>query len=225
MTLKADKADQDDDRHDAIDQPTALLVEVRVGGHSTFDRVVFEFIDGRPGWFVGYVPQVVHDGSGIPVPLKGRDFLAARMLPAAAHTDDGVPTFPRPLPAIVNFAALRDIADAGDFEGMISWGIGLADRTPFQIRSLDNPSRIAIDIAHTPPGIGAQLLRLGDGVAAVATWQWRLRLVLERDVAVDEDFGPLTQAATRDFQRRHALPPDGVVGPLTRAAMERDLGI
>lgn len=205
--------------------PTPLLVDVRVGGHRAFDRVVFEFDGPRPGYTVRYVPQVIADGSGEPVHLKGRAFVEVTMRPAAAHDDSGAATFPGPLPTIANTAALRDIADAGDFEGVITWGIGVAARTPLQVRRLDHPSRIAIDVAHTPPGTGNHLLRRGDRGAAVATWQWRLRLVLEQDVSVDEIFGPATHAATRQFQGQHHLTTDGIVGPRTRAAMETALGL
>jgi peptidoglycan hydrolase-like protein with peptidoglycan-binding domain len=218
-------ATTEEQRQDVTARTTSRLVDVRVGGHRTFDRVVFEFTGPRPGFLIRYVPQVFEDGSGDPVPLKGRAFIEAILRPAVAHDDDGSPTFPGPLPVIVNTAALRDIADAGDFEGQITWGIGVAARTPLQIRGFDDPSRIAIDIAHTPPGTGNQLLRRGDRGAAVATWQWRLRLVLERDVAVDEIFGPDTESATRDFQRDRHLTVDGIVGPRTRAAMEEALGL
>ena len=218
-------ATTDDQHHEETAASTPLLVDVRVGGHRTFDRVVFEFTGPRPGYRVRYVPQVFEDGSGNPVHLEGRAFVEAVMHPAAAHDDHGNPTFPGPLPQIADTAALRDIADAGDFEGQITWGIGVAARTPVQVRRLDHPARIAIDVAHTPPGTGNQLLRRNDTGAAVATWQWRLRLALERDVAVDESFGPVTETATRDFQREHHLTADGIVGPLTRAAMEAALGI
>jgi len=218
-------ATTDDQHHEETAASTPLLVDVRVGGHRTFDRVVFEFTGPRPGYRVRYVPQVVADGSGEPVHLEGRAFIEAVLQPAAAHDDDGNPTFPGPTPTIAGTAALRDLADAGDFEGVITWGIGVAARTPVQVRRLDHPSRIAIDVAHTPPGTGDQLLRRDDRSAAVATWQWRLRLALERDVSVDEIFGPATEQATRDFQRDQHLTADGIVGPLTRAAMETVLGI
>ncbi len=65
----------------------ALLVDVRVGGHTTFDRVVFDFDGPPPGHRVEYVDEVFQDGSGEPVPLRGRAFLQAVMTPAAAHDE------------------------------------------------------------------------------------------------------------------------------------------
>jgi hypothetical protein len=203
---------------------TAVLVDVRVGGHVTFDRVVFEFEGDPPGYRVEYVDEVYRDGSGEPVPLRGRAFLLAVMNPAAAHRDDGSPSYPG-TPGVQNLAALRDLADVGDFEGYVSWGIGVAGRSGLRVKPLTGPARISIDVAHFPPGTGNQLLRNGDRGAAVATWQWRLRLALRRDLGVDEIFGQKTEAATRDFQRAQHLSADGIVGPRSRAAMERVLGI
>src|SRR5690349_16491446 len=87
----------------------ARLDDVRVGGHNRFDRVVFEFTGPLTGFLVRYVPEVTADGSGDPVPLKGRAFIEAILSPAAARRDNGTPTFPGPLPVIVNTAALRDL--------------------------------------------------------------------------------------------------------------------
>jgi peptidoglycan hydrolase-like protein with peptidoglycan-binding domain len=199
------------------------LTGARVGGHPDFDRVVLDLDGELPGFDVRYVPEVTRDGSGEPVVLRGRAFLAVSVFPSSTFGDEGPPGLP--LPPITGFAALRDLAFAGDFEAVVSFGIGIAEQTSFLVQRLASPSRIVIDIAHVPPGRGDQLLRRGDRSAAVATWQWRLRLALARDLTVDEDFGPLTEAATRDFQRAEALAVDGVVGPRSRTAMERALGL
>jgi peptidoglycan hydrolase-like protein with peptidoglycan-binding domain len=42
---------------------------------------------------------------------------------------------------------------------------------------------------------------------------------------VDEQFGPMTEQATRDFQRTNGLAVDGIVGRNTRAAMARALSL
>jgi len=202
----------------------ALLVAVRAGRHLNFDRLVFEFSGPRPGHRVEYVPQLFADGSGEPIHLRGRAVVEINMQPAAAHTDDGTPTVAGP-PDVSDFAAFRQVADAGDFEGVLTWGIGTAAKTGLHVSALTAPSRIAVDVMHAAPGTGQQLLRRGDRSAAVATWQWRLHLALDRNVPVDETFGPITEEATKDFQRAHNLSADGIVGPNSRAAMETALGL
>jgi hypothetical protein len=204
---------------------TPLLVDVRAGRHKNMDRLVFEFRGGRPGYHVEYVTELFQDGSGEPVLLRGRAILQILLQPAAAHDDDGNPTFTDGPPAVRDFAQFRQVADAGDFEGVLTWGIGLAGRTGVRVLTLSGPDRVAVDVAHVPPGTGNQLLRRGDSGAAVATWQWRLVQALGRDLRVDEAFGPATETATRDFQRAQRLAVDGIVGPRSRRAMEEVLGL
>jgi len=63
-----------------------------------------------------------------------------------------------------------------------------------------------------------QILRIGSEGDDVRRWQ---TFLLGQDPAVgkiDGLYGPATQEATRAFQRRMRLDPDGTVGPLTYAA-------
>ena len=180
-----------------IEQPAhspglALLVRVRAGRNKDFDRLVFDFEGPVPGMRVQYVDRLIEDGTGNPIPLRGRAVVEIVMQPAAAHRDDGTPTLSGPLPDLTGFAAFRQIADAGDFEAVLTWGIGVAARTGLRGLTLTGPSRVAIDVVHAEPGTGNQLLRRGDSGAAVATWLWRLVQALGRDLAVDEQFGPRT---------------------------------
>lgn len=216
-----------DPRHlDAAVPVVRTLSAVRVEGHPVLDRVVLDLDGAPPGVDVRYVDQVVEDRSGRPVALGGSAFLRVCVFPAST-AGAGAPRVP--LPRSGGLAAVRGIAPSGDVEAVVSFGLGLAARTPFVVRRLASPSRVVIDVAHPAPGTGARLLRRGDHGAAVATWQWRLGLVMGTAIGpalpVDEDFGRRTAAATRDFQHACGLAVDGVVGARTRAAMERALGL
>lgn len=213
-----------DPRHvDVAVGAVPALVAVRVGGHPAFDRVVFELDGELPGYDLRYVPRILRPGSGEPVALRGRAALQAAVLPSSTFSDEGPLVFPQ-VPSLTGLAALRDVVGVGDESAVVTYGIGVAARTPFLVRRVAL-SLIAVDVMHAAPGTGADLLRTGARGAAVATWQWRLHLALRRDLAMDEAFGPATAAATREFQRAQHLDPDGVVGPRTRTAMECVLGV
>lgn len=69
-------------------------------------------------------------------------------------------------------------------------------------------------------------LRQGARGIAVVALQIRLNQKIPpggRRIKADSHFGPLTQTAVITFQRSKGLSPDGVVGPLTWAALDRDL--
>ncbi|HEU0103156.1 MAG TPA: peptidoglycan-binding domain-containing protein [Mycobacteriales bacterium] len=207
------------------DSAKALLVAVRAGRNKDFDRLVFEFDGPPPGHRVAYVPELFQDGSGNPIPLRGEAVLQVTLQPASGRRDDGTPTHPGTVPDVRNFAAFRQVADAGDFEAVLTWGVGVAARTQIRVLHLTGPSRVAVDVLHTPPGTGSELLRRGSRGAAVATWQWRLVQALQGNLEVDGDFGPATEAATRQFQRGAGLSQDGIVGRRSREAMVRALGL
>jgi peptidoglycan hydrolase-like protein with peptidoglycan-binding domain len=62
------------------------------------------------------------------------------------------------------------------------------------------------------------LVRRGDQEHPVRTLQHLLR-ARGHTVAVDGDFGPLTEGAVRAFQQEKHLAVDGVVGPITWSAL------
>ncbi|NEM06074.1 peptidoglycan-binding domain-containing protein [Geodermatophilus normandii] len=209
----------------AVAESPARLRRIRAGRNKAFDRLVFDLDGPVPGVQVQYVDALRHQGSGDVVQLRGRAVVQIDIHPATAHTDGGDPTMTDPLPDLTAFAVFRQLADAGDFEAQLTWGIGVAARTALRATTLTGPSRVAVDVWHAEPGTGDQLLRRGDSGAAVATWQWRLVQALGRPLVVDEHFGPVTEEATRDFQRAQGLAADGVVGRRSRAAMVRALGL
>jgi peptidoglycan hydrolase-like protein with peptidoglycan-binding domain len=62
------------------------------------------------------------------------------------------------------------------------------------------------------------LVRRGDKAHPVPSLQYHLR-ARGHVVTVDGDFGPKTEAAVRAFQKEKNLGVDGIVGPLTWAAL------
>lgn len=69
--------------------------------------------------------------------------------------------------------------------------------------------------AAEPAGSQRPTLRRG------ARGEWVKQLQAKCGVVADGDFGPHTEAAVREFQRAHALVPDGIVGPKTWQALDR----
>lgn len=122
------------------------IVALRAGHHSGFDRFVLEFDRNRaPAASVAYVPELIGDFSGAPVPVPGRAVLRIVVRGAQAHTDDGVATVGTDRAfALPNIMAVRG---AGDFEGVVTLGLGLAKRMPFHVHRFTNPGRIAIDVS------------------------------------------------------------------------------
>jgi hypothetical protein len=128
------------------------LIGIRAAHHPTFDRIVFDFRGGLPASHTaGYVPQLIGDPSGLPVPIAGRAILEVRLEPANAHDDAGNVTAPGRiafgLPNIVT--AVR----AGDFEAVTTYGIGLAKRQPFRLFTLSKPDRVVIDVDAAFPTV------------------------------------------------------------------------
>jgi hypothetical protein len=124
----------------------AELYAIAAGCHSTYDRFVIRARFATPGYQVRYVQKVVHDPSGQPVSLPGAARLRVVIRQARAHTLGGTSLLPAALtPACPN---LRKVKGAGDFEGIVSFGLGLQRKTGFRVFRLTNPKRIVVDIAH-----------------------------------------------------------------------------
>jgi hypothetical protein len=127
-------------------RPTTL-VAIRAAHHPGYDRVVFEFSGPLPADnTVTSVPSVVGDPSGLPVPVAGDAFLRLRMSPAAGHDDNGNGAY-GPTRRTYALPEVIQVVSAGDFEGVLSFGIGLA-RTASTVRlfTLTGPSRVVLDI-------------------------------------------------------------------------------
>jgi hypothetical protein len=124
----------------------AELFAIAAGCHPTFDRFVIRARLATPGYSVRYVSQVIHDGSGNPVSLLGTKRIHVVIREARGHTSGGTDLLPNVLTPLCS--NLRQVKDAGDFEGVVSFGLGLRRKTGFRVFRLAGPTRIVIDVAH-----------------------------------------------------------------------------
>ena len=126
-----------------------MLRAVRSGKQPGADRLVFEFEGaGLPGWQAEYVDSPVRAcGSGDPVPVSGAAWLQVRFNGARAHTDQGKPAGGPPRRALAQPVA-RELVRTCDFEGEVTWVVGVARPAHFTAKPLSAPSRLVIDLAH-----------------------------------------------------------------------------
>jgi hypothetical protein len=133
---------------------TAPLSGAAAGRHACYDRLVFT-LSGIPGGYrVGYATQILTQGRGLPVGLRGGASLQVTILDPASTTA-GVPTYSPPVPAeavgVGGFSTFRQVAYAGTFEGYTSFGVGVRARLPFRVFVLPGPGsngRLVVDVAH-----------------------------------------------------------------------------
>ena len=124
----------------------AELFAVATGCHRTFDRFVVRARFGTPGYDVRYVKQITEDPSDRPVRLRGTKRIRVVIRQARGHTEAGTSLLPAVRTPLC--PELRQVKLAGDFEGHVSFGLGLRAKRGFRVFRLTDPTRIVIDIAH-----------------------------------------------------------------------------
>ncbi|WP_282694567.1 hypothetical protein [Streptomyces sp. CC208A] len=134
---------------------TALAVNARWGGHSTFDRLVIDVRGSLPPVSVQEVRELRYDGSGNKVPLAGKYFLQISLSPAAAHDDAGRSVYQGPRLLKIYLPTLKGVALTGDFEGVITIGAAFDTKPAYKTFRLHSPERFVIDIAHPMVGCRA----------------------------------------------------------------------
>jgi hypothetical protein len=126
--------------------PTAEVFGISVACHASFDRFVIRTRGGTAAYAVRYVKKIVADGSGETVKLKGRKRLRVILRDARAHTEGGAPLIPNVrTPLCPN---VRQVKLAGDFEGVVTFGLGTGRKKGFRVFRLTSPARVVIDVRH-----------------------------------------------------------------------------
>ena len=129
------------------------LTEIRTGQHAGFDRVVFEFSGGTPAYAASVVKTVYSDAKGDVVPLPGRVLLRVVFRGATAWCPGpGTRTYAGLSVLTPYYPRLLAVSAAGDFEQVLSFGVGLAAPGPYRIYALAGPDRVVLDVSHVPLG-------------------------------------------------------------------------
>lgn len=126
------------------------VTNIRIGHQPGFDRVVYDLGGtGTPGWIVQYADRAVQDGSGKPIDVAGKSILEVQILGSAYPFDSAVAPYAGPDPATEPSApGIAGVYRNTVFEGTTQSFIGVnADRPGFIVTTLNNPTRLVIDVA------------------------------------------------------------------------------
>jgi hypothetical protein len=122
------------------------LTKIRPASHAAggYDRIVFDFSGGIPSWDLTRQESAtfVRDASGQEVMLDGTAGL--KVIFRGADLSSGVPTEAKPA-----FTSIREIAQIGNFEGVLTYGIGISSAQCVRVLELSGPSRLVVDVATT----------------------------------------------------------------------------
>ena len=119
------------------------MVAVRAGAHPDFDRFVIQFDKAVPAYEARPQPTAsfMLDPSGQSVTLQGRAGVSIKL-----RGTSGQGTFNGPSDLRPAFVELREARLLGDFERVVTWGLGLTRPACLRTFSLDAPPRLVVDV-------------------------------------------------------------------------------
>lgn len=127
------------------------IADVRTAAHAGYDRVVVEF-DGDyvPSYEVAYTTGSgpFRDIPGDIVPVAGDAFVDVWLKGTSRWdlSNDYEPVYAGPTRVRSDTVAVTEVVETEDFEANAHWIIGLDERRPFVVWTIDDPSRLVIDI-------------------------------------------------------------------------------
>lgn len=125
----------------------ALLVDVDHDQCAGFERFVFEFEGGIPGYKIRYVDRPIRDcGAGNVIPVAGDAWLKMHFMPAQAHELDGSAATISDRNRMLDYSNARQLVDVCDFEGNVEWVLGVGYPGRFRVTELQNPPRVVVDV-------------------------------------------------------------------------------
>jgi hypothetical protein len=132
------------DRSGGTTGASSQLKTIRTAPHDGYDRIVFEFSGQIPSYDLSRQDSAtfVRDASGQPVTLDGS--VGIKLVFRNTDATSGVPADARPA-----LTSVKEIAQIGNFERVLSYGIGLASSQCVRVLELSGPARLVVDVATT----------------------------------------------------------------------------
>ncbi len=100
-----------------------------------------------PSHTQAFTPPATGCGSGLPATIAGVAILHVRFANTNAHNQQGTPTAAT-TEISPGLPTLLEAERTCDFEAVVVWALGLSQQVDFRVTELDNPPRIAVDVAH-----------------------------------------------------------------------------
>ena len=133
---------------------TMYLTNVTPGADECTAKVVFEFEAQAPGpgFEVSYQPAStakIEDASGNPIDVAGDAFLVVKLNPAMTAKIDGdqvTKTYTGPR-RLSGSSPIQEVVKTGDFEGVVTWVIGVDRKRSFTTTSSD--SQLVVEIERS----------------------------------------------------------------------------
>lgn len=128
------------------------LTGIRVAHHAEapgFDRIVFDFSGGIPSFDLTRQESAsfIKDPGGQSLILDGNAGLKLVFRDTAVQ---GVPTDQK-----TSLPGVHEIAQLGDFEHVVSYGVGLTSSQCVRVLQLSGPSRLVVDVGTSTPETAA----------------------------------------------------------------------
>jgi hypothetical protein len=128
-----------------VGAPTTYVDAFRKGSHPGYDQITVEFSNGIPGQSVEIKPQVgtkfTMDASGQTVTLKGTNGILVTITGADMHT-----MFHGTVNSVTGYPAMAEIRQLGDYEGVVTLGLGIQGPACYQASYLTDPYRLVIKV-------------------------------------------------------------------------------
>jgi hypothetical protein len=153
------------DKSGGTGSAAGTVYDIRVAHHNGYDRLVIGFptTNAMPQYQLNRqtTAHFVRDASGQPVTLQGS--AGIRLVFRNSDIVNGSPSDLKP-----NSPEIREVAQIGNFERVVSYGIGLATPACLRVLELSGPTRLVIDV-QTPADAPAATAAPGSATTGPST--------------------------------------------------------